>query len=217
MRLVCISDTHMFHDAVDVPGGDVLIHAGDFTSRGLRKEVEAFARWFHGLPHLHKVVVAGNHDFLFETDPERGRELLGDVVYLAGEEATVAGLRFWGSPWQPWFHDWAFNLQRGEPLRAHWATAPSGIDVLVTHSPAMGTLDLVFRGENVGCVDLEAALPRIAPRLHVFGHIHEAAGVVQRADGILAVNASVCDVRYRPTNPAVLVDIGPEGPATVVR
>ena len=34
MRLVCISDTHTFHEDVNLPDGDILIHAGDFTNKG---------------------------------------------------------------------------------------------------------------------------------------------------------------------------------------
>ncbi len=215
MRIVFISDTHTLHDAVEVPEGDVLVHAGDFSSRGLTHEVTAFAEWFRRHGHPHKIVVAGNHDFLCEREPEKAREILGDVTYLDTEGVVVEGLKVWGSPWQPWFHDWAFNLPRGEELAEHWALAPSGVDMLVTHSPPMGCLDRTVRGEHVGCADLEAALLRIQPRVHVFGHIHEAAGTVVRHDESLAINASNCDVRYRPVNPAVCVDWDVDGPRLV--
>lgn len=217
MRIVCLSDTHALHEAVQVPEGDVLVHAGDFSRRGREKEIAAFSDWFRGHGHRHKVVVAGNHDFLCEQDPERARELLGDVTYLDTEGAEVGGLKFWGSPWQPWFHDWAFNLARGEALARHWALAPGGVDVLVTHTPPMGCLDMTVYGEHVGCADLEAELGRIRPGLHVFGHIHEAAGTVLRESGCLAVNASNCDVRYRPVNPAVCIDWDADGPRVVGR
>lgn len=215
MRIVCLSDTHTLHDAVHVPEGDVLVHAGDFSSRGNKKEIEAFAKWFRGHAHPHKVIVAGNHDFLCERDPARAREILGDVTYLDTEGAEIEGLRFWGSPWQPWFFDWAFNLARGPELAQHWALAPSDVDVLVTHSPPMGCLDLTVGGEHVGCADLAAALPRIRPKLHVFGHIHEAAGTVVHDGGSITVNASNCDVRYRPVNPAVCIDWDAGGPRPV--
>lgn len=212
-RLVCLSDTHGLHAELAVPEGDVLVHAGDFTARGREREVVDFGQWLATLPHAHKVVVAGNHDFLFEREPERARELLGDVVYLQDSGAELAGLSFWGSPWQPWFHDWAFNLQRGPELAAVWARVPAGVDVLITHSPPMGVLDRTAWGRRVGCEALRAALPRIAPKLHVFGHIHEAHGVAEGPP--LSINACNCDLAYRAANAPVAVEWGPAGPRHV--
>ncbi len=149
--------------------------------------------------------MAGNHDFLFQREPERARALLGEVVYLQDAGASVGGLRVWGSPWQPWFHDWAFNLPRGIALAERWALVPDALDVLVTHGPPHGILDRTAQGERVGCEELERALGRIRPRLHLFGHIHEAYGA-ERRGATLFVNACQCDLRYRPENPPVVVD-----------
>ena len=85
-------------------------------------------------------------------------------------------LRIWGSPWQPWFHDWAFNARRGPEIDAKWKLIPEGIDVLVTHGPPAGFGDMCDHGEAVGCADLLRHLGRIKPRLHLFGHIHEDRG-----------------------------------------
>jgi len=205
LRIVLSSDTHGRHGDLVVPDGDVFVHAGDFTKRGRLEEVHEFAAWLEALPHRHKIVVAGNHDFLFERDPPRARALLACATYLEHEGTVVDGLTVFGSPWQPWFHDWAFNLRRGAALAQMWATVPSGVDLLVTHSPPRGVLDRTWGGEDVGCDDLLAALPRIAPRLHVFGHIHEAYGT-SSAGGRLSVNASNCDLRYRAVHPPVVVD-----------
>jgi predicted phosphohydrolase len=206
MRVVCLSDTHDLHDRLDVPDGDVLVHAGDFTMSGREAQIRAFDAWLGGLPHRHKIVVAGNHDWLFEREPEKARSLLTHAVYLQDSDTTVAGLRFWGAPWQPWFFDWAFNLRRGPDLAAKWALIPQGVDVLITHGPPLGVLDVTDRGEHVGCEDLLEALERVRPRLHVFGHIHESYGRVD-ADGRVSVNASNCSLEYRPVNPAVVVDL----------
>lgn len=206
LRLVCLSDTHERHGELVVPDGDVLVHAGDFTGHGRPNKVEAFGRFLATLPHRHKVIVAGNHDFLFEKDPGRARDLLGDVHYLEDAGITIEGLSFWGSPWQPWFHDWAFNLPRGAALAEKWALVPAGVHVLVTHGPPMGVMDRVHRGGfHVGCEALTEALERIRPRLHVFGHIHEGYGTVREGER-LSVNASTCDLSYRPVNPPVVLD-----------
>ncbi len=210
MRVVCVSDTHGRTAGLAVPDGDLLLHAGDLTARGSRGEVEAAARWLASLPHPAKVVVAGNHDWLFRSEPAAARALLAAVpglTYLEDETATVAGLRVHGSPWQPWYFDWAFNLPRGGPeLEAVWARVPAGVDVLLTHSPAHGLLDRTLDGRAVGCERLREALARIRPRLHVFGHIHEAAGTLE-LDGTLHVNAAVLDVRYRLARPPAVLDL----------
>lgn len=206
MRIVCLSDTHGFHGRLRVPEGDLLVHAGDFSMAGRPDEIQLFDRWLGTLPHAHKVVVAGNHDFLFERDPLQARALLGNAIYLQDGLLELGGLRIWGSPWQPWFFDWAFNLARGPELAAKWALIPDGIDVLVTHGPPAEILDRTASNEEVGCHDLSLALQRVRPRLHVFGHIHEGYGRVER-DGTTYVNASNCDLRYRPVQPPIVVDL----------
>ena len=211
MRLVLLSDTHELHDRLEVPDGDVLLHTGDFTSRGRVAEVEAFGAFLARLPHEHKVVVAGNHDFLFQERPEEARALLGDVTYLEDSGTRIGELSLWGSPWQPWFHDWAFQLQRGAPLAERWALVPEGTDVLLTHGPPHGILDRTERGERVGCEELARALTRIRPRLHAFGHIHEGHGM-HRSEETLFVNASNCDRYYRPVNRPIVLDWDADGP-----
>src|SRR5690606_28434943 len=112
MRLVVISDTHGQHRAIDVPEGDVVVHCGDFCTHGKEREARAFAAWFRELPHPEKVVIAGNHDRCLELDASLAGELFAGCTYLFDSAATVAGLSFYGAPWQPWFLDWAFNLPR---------------------------------------------------------------------------------------------------------
>jgi Icc-related predicted phosphoesterase len=187
-RLVLLADTHLFHEDLQVPDGDVLVHAGDLTQRGTLAELARADQWLASLPHRHKLVVAGNHDLCFEQQPALARRAVRGATYLQDEEITVAGLRFWGSPWQPWFYSWAFNLQRGPELAQKWALIPERIDVLVTHGPPAGILDAT-RGAHAGCQDLMARVLKVRPRLHVFGHIHEDQGALWYG-GILFVNAT---------------------------
>jgi Icc-related predicted phosphoesterase len=173
VRIVCISDTHNRTDGLSIPDADVLIHAGDLTDRGTRDHLVHATRWLAGLPHRHKILIAGNHDFIFQQDPATARALTRDVTYLEDSGIEIEGIRFWGSPWQPWFGDWAFTLPRGEKLRDRWALIPDDTDVLITHGPPLGHGDLTSSGERAGCVDSLNAVRRIGPGLHVFGHIHE--------------------------------------------
>jgi calcineurin-like phosphoesterase family protein len=205
-RLVLLSDTHGFHERLAVPEGDVLVHTGDFCTSGKEHQARRFARWFEAQPHPHKIVIAGNHDRCLEIDIALGHQIFAGVTYLLDQEATVAGLRFYGSPWQPEFLSWAFNLPRGEPLRAVWAKIPVGVDVLLTHGPPFGVLDRTIAGALVGCEELRMAIDRVEPRLHAFGHIHEGAG--RAIEGrTLFVNASVCTVGYEPSLPIHVVDV----------
>ena len=205
-RLVLLADTHGFHRGLAVPDGDVLVHAGDLTCTGALDELEDANRWLAGLPHRHKLAIAGNHDFCLQNQPRQARATLTAARYLEDEEVTVAGLRFWGSPWQPRFHDWAFNLPRGAPLSRHWARVPEGLDVLLTHTPPARVLDSVD-GRSVGCQDLLDRVREVRPRLAVFGHIHEARGALWQ-DGVLFVNAATGEGRH----PAMVLDWPPREP-----
>lgn len=55
-----------------------------------------------------------------------------------------------------------------------------GIDIMLTHGPPLGILDTTYTGQPVGCEHLRQAVQRCRPRLHCFGHIHEAWGAVRK-------------------------------------
>ena len=199
MIIVSISDTHGLHWGLDIPDGDVLIHAGDITLAGTIDQVKDFDRFLGSLPHSHKIVIAGNHDFCFERDREASSAQLTNCIYLQDEEVQVQGVRFYGSPWQPWFFDWAFNLKRGPEIREKWNLIPRGTDVLITHGPPFGHGDLTMRREAAGCKNLLEVVEGIKPQIHIFGHIHEGAGVTENGETVF-INASTCDSEYRPVN-----------------
>ena len=140
MRIVAVADTHLYQaDLGAIPDGDVFVHAGDLCRRGTLQELEQVVLWMRALPHANKIVVAGNHDWCFAREPEAARALLGEtIVYLQDSAAVIDGVSFWGSPWQPRYRNWAFNLERGAPLAEKWSLIPSGTDVLVTHGPPRG-------------------------------------------------------------------------------
>ncbi|HVK86402.1 MAG TPA: metallophosphatase domain-containing protein [Kofleriaceae bacterium] len=198
MRIVAVADTHTFTDDLVVPDGDVFIHAGDICRGGDLDELRGAAEWMAGLPHRHKIVVAGNHDWCFVHDPAAARALLGDAHYLQDDELVLEGLRFYGSPWQPEFHGWAFNLPRGEPLAAVWRNIPHGIDVLVTHGPPAGIGDRIAIANRGGCADLRRRIAEVQPRLHLFGHIHQDGGVWTEGATMFA-NVTTWECERAPT------------------
>jgi Icc-related predicted phosphoesterase len=195
VRLVLLSDTHGRHDLVDIPAGDVLIHAGDFSHvTGGLDEISRFNEFLKALPHPRKIVVAGNHDWCFERQNAEARAVLTAATYLQDEAVVIGGWKFYGSPWQPTFLNWAFNLPRGEALRRKWALIPPDTDVLITHGPPHGIQDRTFFGMHVGCQDLRQRVEEIAPRVHVFGHIHEGRGR-HETDRTTFINASTLQAR----------------------
>lgn len=172
-----IADTHNLHNQVNMPPGDVLLHAGDLTMGGKHYEVEAFVDWIKDLPYKEKIVVAGNHDFYFQNKPELAEHMLAHhgIIYLKDEPFIAYGLKFYGAPWQPWFFDWAFNLQRGAEIKKKWDLIPIDTDVLITHGPPHGILDKV-NGGTAGCEDLLNKIKEIKPLVSVFGHLHQGRG-----------------------------------------
>ncbi len=210
MTIVCISDTHNRHDEINVPVGDILIHAGDATTIGNLPQITAFNRWFSSLPHKHKLFIAGNHDWMFETNPTFAQSLLDKSIhYLQDSFINIEGLKIYGSPWQPRFYDWAFNLNRGAELAEKWKLIPNDTDILITHGPPNGILDEVprkFFVENTGCEELRKVVEKIKPKLHVFGHIHCGYGQTEQF-GTKFVNASTCDEEYQPTQLPIVVDL----------
>lgn len=212
MRIVAIADTHgLYRQMPEVPPGDVLVHAGDLTTFGQLSELPDFFDWFGAHPHRWKIVIAGNHDWAFERKPVEATRLVPDgIVYLQDAGVTIEGVRFWGSPWQPFFNNWAFNLERGcADLAAKWASIPDDVQVLITHGPPFGILDGAGWQvvQSVGCEllrDRLASLPDL--RVHLFGHVHEAYGTT-RQGRVQYVNASICTMSYAPTNLPIVVDL----------
>ncbi len=201
MKYVAISDTHGKHHQLVLPEGEVILHAGDVSSRGYKNEIEDFLVWFAGLNFRYKVFIAGNHDFYFEqAAPQELLALIPEgVIYLNDSGVEIEGTKLWGSPVSPWFFDWAFNRKRGSDITKHWNRIPSDTDILITHGPPFGIGDKTVRGEKVGCADLLEKVEQINPKVHLFGHIHEAYGSVTQ-NNTHFINASCLNVNYAIRN-----------------
>jgi Icc-related predicted phosphoesterase len=189
----------------DLPGGPMIIHSGDVSSRGRFQETQDFIDWFASLPYAHKVFISGNHDFIFEK--ENNLTIPDSIHYLQDSAVSIEGIKIYGSPWQPWFYNWAFNLPRnGKELKAKWDAIPEDTDILVTHGPPFGILDKVARGgDHVGCELLIERIREIKPKISVFGHIHEGHGTLE-LEGTTFINASMLDHRYEYVNKPIIID-----------
>lgn len=212
MKIVMISDTHGLHSLMKpLPQGDVLIHAGDCLNSGSFEELYQFLYWFKKQPHKYKIMIAGNHDWCFERKPEQAQKVVrntldmaGGIIYLQDSSIEIEGVKFYGSPWQPFFCDWAFNLNRGKDLYDKWQMIPEDTDVLITHGPPYGILDLAPGDRHVGCEELEARIYKMwgnteKLKIHVFGHLHGSYGT-GRIGNVRFYNAAICTEQYEPTN-----------------
>ncbi|KAG0729623.1 Metallophosphoesterase domain-containing protein 1 [Chionoecetes opilio] len=172
------------------------------------------------IKHHHKTAHTG--DGLINEIPDLGMEraelkaavaqdntvdLITNAVYLQDQPHTVCGVKLYGSPWQPEFCNWAFNLPRGKKCLEKWDAIPDDTDVLITHTPPVGYGDLCCTGVRAGCVELLTTVQsRVKPKYHLFGHIHEGYGVT--SDGkIIFINASTCNINYVPINPPIVFDV----------
>lgn len=223
MKLVSISDIHTKQWQLNsiLPDGDVLVCAGDLTYNGTIMEVQDFCTWLGGFPkekYKHRVIIAGNHDFGFEQNPDLFRKMVEDTgaIYLENESVVIDGFKFYGSPVTPRFFDWAFNVDRGSLIKMVWEKIPLDTDVLITHGPPMFHGDWVQNryspnGQNVGCEDLRNRLSIVKPQVHFFGHIHEGYGVsrIVHEDKSVTecVNCSTVNARYQVTNPPIVIDL----------
>lgn len=210
VRIAVVSDTHLQHLKYNIcmPEADMVIHAGDATFLGKIEELHLFFEWFKGLPYKYKILVAGNHDLMFERNRTLAASMLGrDVIYLEDKLVEIEGLKIYGSPWQPEYGKLAFNLPRGHRLREKWNKIPNGIDILVTHGPPMGIRDLNSDGLHVGCEDLrDVVTKRVKPRLHAFGHIHLSYGTTVIGRTLFA-NAAISGTDHKPDHRPIVVEL----------
>lgn len=206
MKIICFADTHRCIEGLNIPKADVVVCTGDFCNSGALEDVIAFNGWFSRLPCKYKIIVAGNHDVCFEKDCALAKSLLNkNIIYLQDEGVKIGGVKFYGSPWQLPFMDWAFNLPEDE-LRREFERIPENVDVLITHSPPYGILDSVRKDEHLGSKSLLEKVSKVRPRYHIFGHIHNGYGKRTNSN-ITFINCSLLDESYSFVNAPVMFDI----------
>jgi len=190
--LVLISDTHELHREISVPNGDVLIHAGDFTMFGRSLQaLKDFNGWLGELPHRHKIVICGNHEYAFD-DTLRYYRLLTNAVVLVNESLVIEGAKFWGSAFSMLDESGPARTREAERQRIYDAI-PLDTDVVITHGPPHGVLDTTVEYQgHTGDRELLRAIRRVKPKLHVFGHIHASYGARNTRD-TLFINAALLD------------------------
>lgn len=221
LKIDCISDLHGSYPHLN--GGDMLIIAGDMTARNRLDEWRQFADWVNKQPYESIVWIAGNHDGIVEYDWKWAKSLMPNTHYLQDGFVTLHGLKIYGSPWTPEFYNWHFMKKRGTELKAVWDKIPDDTDILITHGPPYGILDVPYKiamskHDKCGCQDLLEAVERVKPKLHVFGHIHGSYGLEisdkLSIDGLegsvkrtIYVNASIMNEDYDPINKPIRIEL----------
>ena len=191
-----------------MPDGDILIHAGDITNHGSIRALANFNAWLGELPHKHKLVIAGNHDFCFKNNRTAAEKTLSNAIYLQDAGFNLNNVQFWGSPWTPEFSNWAF-MANEDQLQHTWQKIPDDTNVLITHGPPSKMMSFVERdgGVDAGSWSLHQRILELKLlRVHVFGHIHEGYGSKGVGD-LTFINASSCDEHYRLVNPPIVMDL----------
>ena len=206
MKFTIISDTHNHHHEIEIPQGDVLIHAGDITERGHKEEVIDFLEWFSKQPHPHKIFIGGNHDIYMDRYPVDLLELIPEnVIYLRNNGLTINKLKIWGSPVTPDFMDWSFGKERSK-MDEHWKYMPEDIDILITHTPPYGILDQSSQHISLGCKFLLKKVKELKPKYHIFGHIHASYGI-HKTEATTFINASIINSVLGPVNKPIIFEI----------
>lgn len=172
LRILCLSDTHGMHRSLVIPDADVIIHCGDVCEGGDEDQLIDFFEWFSALPINYKLFVAGNHDLVFELEPEKARKMIPEnVLFLENSLIDIEGVIFYGLVARPWMH-------KKLPV-------PMNVDVLITHGPPLGVLD-----ENSGCPILRKTIQELKPSIHIFGHIHSHGSKSKKQKGVTYYNVA---------------------------
>ena len=192
MKLLHISDTHGLHRRLqDLPEADIIVHSGDLSEDGTEDEILDFLEWFIDLPYKYKIFVAGNHDLgLYGANIEGLPE---NCFHLSNSGVTIEGVKFYGVPL------FMEDIKTGifdDNIRK----IPADTDVLITHQPPPGILDLSGNA-NFGDRTLLETVLKVQPKFHLFGHAHDAYGI-EKIDHTTFVNGALldahCEMAYKP-------------------
>jgi Icc-related predicted phosphoesterase len=159
-----------------------------------------FRDWLNGIPARHVVITWGNHDFVAQRDEAPSLP----CTALVDEEAMVAGIRIYGTPWSvgSGFHGWAYQEDE-DVLEGVYRRIPEGIDILLSHSPPLGWCDAGPSCASFGSSALLATVQRIQPGIVVCGHVHGGRGS-GRAPWGRVENVAAVDDAYRPRANAIV-------------
>lgn len=206
MKILHITDTHGFHEQIVLQEADILCITGDesnsksqFINHG---EFLDFFSWLEKVRPLfkHIIMIPGNHSSWIYHNEKQAKQKLKDidVNLLIREEIVLEDLKFYGEPIVPTFGDWVYMTARHKLYR-YWEMIPEDVDVLLTHTPPKGILDLSEDRNRIlemcGCGALNKKINKLKQlKAHLFGHIHNYKEIVNTGilirDGVIYSNAT---------------------------
>lgn len=213
MKIEHITDTHGHHEGLELKGADILCFTGDCTNQHDQftnhYEFVKFYNWLKDIRDAYSLVIfiPGNHDSYVFHNERSVREMMKDdgIEFLHKESLMVQGLKFYGDSICPRFGNWHYMTDRSKTNK-HWELIPNDVDVLLTHTPPKGILDLTERQDHTLEMCGDSALRKrikVLPKLnlHMFGHIHDCRNVenhgILKRDGVIFSNAtSVIDGQF---------------------
>ena len=201
-RVIATSDFH--GNLPPIPECDLLLIAGDICPSGppLKQSIwldTTFRTWLEKIPATEIVIIAGNHDLIFEKAPE----LLPPNLrchYLQDTSITLFGLHIYGTPWQLPF--WGAFNKADHLLFEIYANIPENTDIIISHGPPYRLLDTITHaGKTIhtGSKSLLEKTLEIKPKLCLFGHIHIAYGKLEQ-NGIVFANVALVDDHLKVRN-----------------
>lgn len=216
MKIVAISDVHGKWNKLTIPECDILISSGDYSFRGETHMIKDFHRWLNKQEAGYIVSVQGNHELWVEKNFQEAKAIAEKecpgVFFMEEGPIDIEGLKLWCSAMTPEFYSWAYNRRRGPDIKRHWDSIPDDVNILITHGPPAGILDVVYNvdgtpKERVGCHDLYDRVMGLKDlKHHIFGHIHSSYGHAEH-HGKHFWNASNCDDMYALSNPVTIIEI----------
>lgn len=207
MIIDCISDLHGHLPKLE--GGDLLIISGDLTARDSELEHFRVSQWMDEQSYKHIIFIAGNHDNFcmnYTIMTEQG------ISYLCDSMVEYEGLKIWGTPWTLTFPGMnpdckAFTVNTEDKLREKYAACPDDIDIIISHGPPYGILDLSKNEDRCGSLALRELMFRVKPKYLICGHIHECGGKSIDLVSTICINASIMNEYYQPVNKPYRIEI----------
>lgn len=203
-----ISDTHTNHRMLKIPDNiDWLIFSGDESNTNNainHNELLDFLNWLEYIDVPVKIMIAGNHSFALEKRMVKKREIEErGIIYLENEEVEIEGIKVFGTPYTPRYGNWNFLKDRAK-MHKVWDVMSKDVDVIISHGPPKGILDLTYDRENnlemCGDSNIKNRLlnKEFSPKLFCFGHLHNCQNIINAGTmklsgyDTLFSNGSVC-------------------------
>jgi Icc-related predicted phosphoesterase len=219
MKFIALSDTHGQHRSKKLNKflnenlADVLLFAGDLQCNHFDDGLD-FLDWLHNLPYKYKVMIFGNHDGNFEYVVEKAKEY-NDIVILNNNFVIIENITIWGSPYSLPFLDWWF-MKPDIELEEIYKTIPYNTNIILTHTPAFGILDMTNNKVLTGSISLLNRIKNLNTlnylKYHICGHIHEQSGTCEMNNflelkNVNFINASVLNEKYQLVHDPIIFNI----------